>query len=1063
MSTATPRKRPNLALNALRTAGLIDPSDSPMKDAGPSRTRRRVLDKPARGRPKPNGIAVRGVGSTAPPARGGPTARPRRDALSKGSDVPSANRPITGSAPGRIMPIELLREFIKQRYNPELRFLNLENMADDELLKSRDILPPDDENASRQIGPALLKLAGQLTPQPESISFANNSFTTLSSLHLLPKFLPQLKNISFQNNELRLWKDLEAIIPHDSKHKEAVSSIREIILMGNPVHDQEVTKGDLTVYRSEIIRRFPNLEMLDQEPIIKIGFDVSLPEITERDRAVQADKQVQWPAATSFLVDMKAGFMGPGIEATTVEFLTKYFELFDSNRSQLTPVYSSTATFSLSLNTSIPPRARIRGYHAHLPRQKELKWAPWMEVGSRNLLRVAKLDKTTTFLRSTAPEVVKALEELPGTKHDVTGTGGATEGTGGTVIGSAAAGKFVVDAFTCLGVLPGEGDAGIVLFVNVHGEFAEQPTGGLRSFDRVFVLAPAAPDSPSYVAGWRVTILSDQLTVRGYSANEAWVPGPIVVQNTNTGKSTPGPGTGPPSAMSSVDMTATLDPIMADLSEPQRALLIECANRTALNAQYSRMCLEGNGWDLAKALANFEELKNTIPPDAFLFSDIATHRRRRLQLGDCHSTTMNSKKGKIDLLVKVRYTNPLPAPPCPPKLLNIPTHPSRYVKPEFTATLAAETPLPMVVDSECGMPLDLFCWDGLWDGRTDYEELNPTEPVELDEADAELLWDPPAHAQVPSSNGQGVLGSVPSTPGHVNVQPNVSWLRRAEYASRSMSRHGSGAEMALEEEVTVDASLPAQIAVIEKSFAALPPLNTVTHPTRKDADGKPLTAATSFELLPDVDIWANPYLQIRFIERPGERPLDVPDPRLDCGILRPQQTEDDEHFISFYLPTEDAEAEAFKDRRRTPTSTLTNETTEFEFQRDYESAKIENDITNEFLVVIDDGPIVNPDGTPVLDGHAGASNGMGETHEPRKKGAYYKAVERKIVLKKKPVIKGQEIDYTDKWDLIKLFHIRIAAEDREERNELQAEVTDPQWTFSRLDAQGEADEEMAAE
>jgi nuclear RNA export factor len=85
--------------------------------------------------------------------------------------------------------------------------------------------------------------------QPESISFANNNFTTLSSLHLLPKFLPQLKNISFQNNELRMWKDLEAIIPHDPKHKEAVSSIREIILMGNPVHDQEVAKGDLTVYR----------------------------------------------------------------------------------------------------------------------------------------------------------------------------------------------------------------------------------------------------------------------------------------------------------------------------------------------------------------------------------------------------------------------------------------------------------------------------------------------------------------------------------------------------------------------------------------------------------------------------------------------------------------------------------------------------------------------------------------------------------------------------------------------------------------------------------------------
>jgi RNA polymerase II-associated factor 1 len=205
---------------------------------------------------------------------------------------------------------------------------------------------------------------------------------------------------------------------------------------------------------------------------------------------------------------------------------------------------------------------------------------------------------------------------------------------------------------------------------------------------------------------------------------------------------------------------------------------------------------------------------------------------------------------------------------------------------------------------------------------------------------------------------------------------------------------------------------------------------------------------------------------------------------LDCGILRPQQTEDDEHFISFYLPADDADAEAFKARRRAPV--LTNETTDFEFQRDYESAKIENDISNEFLVVIDDGPTLNADGTPVLTGHTGASNGVNgtsEVHEGRQKGAYYKAVERKIVLKKKPVIvsvglldivlhphsslgrlqKGQEIDYTDKWDVIKLFHIPIAAEDQEERNELQAEVTDPQWTFSRLDAQGEADEEMVAQ
>jgi hypothetical protein len=64
------RKRP-IALGALRTAGLIDPSDSPMKEAaGPSRSRRtRVLDKPARGVD----------GAQDKPGRGSTTASPSPD------------------------------------------------------------------------------------------------------------------------------------------------------------------------------------------------------------------------------------------------------------------------------------------------------------------------------------------------------------------------------------------------------------------------------------------------------------------------------------------------------------------------------------------------------------------------------------------------------------------------------------------------------------------------------------------------------------------------------------------------------------------------------------------------------------------------------------------------------------------------------------------------------------------------------------------------------------------------------------------------------------------------
>ena len=30
--------------------------------------------------------------------------------------------------------------------------------------------------------------------------------------------------------------------------------------------------------------------------------------------------------------------------------------------------------------------------------------------------------------------------------------------------------------------------------------------------------------------GWAVEILSDQMTVRGYSSSDAWTPGPMIVQ-----------------------------------------------------------------------------------------------------------------------------------------------------------------------------------------------------------------------------------------------------------------------------------------------------------------------------------------------------------------------------------------------------------------------------------------------------------------------------------------------------------------------------------------------------
>lgn len=74
-------------------------------------------------------------------------------------------------------------------------------------------------------------------------------------------------------------------------------------------------------------------------------------------------------------------------------------------------------------------------------------------------------------------------------------------------------------------------------------------SGGVRSFDRTFMLVPAAEGSrygfvrlnrsftnvffvyfSAKLNGWNIVILSDQWIIRSYSSHEAWRPGPLLVQ-----------------------------------------------------------------------------------------------------------------------------------------------------------------------------------------------------------------------------------------------------------------------------------------------------------------------------------------------------------------------------------------------------------------------------------------------------------------------------------------------------------------------------------------------------
>ena len=72
-----------------------------------------------------------------------------------------------------------------------------------------------------------------------------------------------------------------------------------------------------------------------------------------------------------------------------------------------------------------------------------------------------------------------------------------------------------------------------------------------------------------------------------------------------------------------------------------------------------------------------------------------------------------------DFIARIRYSNTLPPPPNPPKLLEIPNTglgSGFYTTPAFASRLAREQPLNIEADAELGMPLDLIGMPGVFDG-----------------------------------------------------------------------------------------------------------------------------------------------------------------------------------------------------------------------------------------------------------------------------------------------------------------------------------------------------------
>ncbi|WPH02931.1 Hypothetical protein R9X50_00580100 [Acrodontium crateriforme] len=264
---------------------------------------------------------------------------------------------------------------------------------------------------------------------------------------------------------------------------------------------------------------------------------------------------------------------------------------------------------------------------------------------------------------------------------------------------------------------------------------------------------------------------------------------------------------------------------------------------------------------------------------------------------------MSSSKGPArpvhqDYIARIRYSNALPPPPNPPKLLEIPgtgLAGGQYTSAGYAARLAREQPLNIEADAELGMPIDLVGISGVFDG--DDKAISVRTKPQLHPADKALLRP---------------LASL----GKANVVGAVSFLRRTEYTSSQGTQHfASSTSKDLlrvkndkRSRVTNKDDPINIIRHIVKGFDIAYPKDAYRgedsetkirgaaptdeevrawakpkHPTKPD-----LELLDSYPVLPDLDAIppVGAYLTVKFITNPGAS-SEFYDSRLDVACLLP--------------------------------------------------------------------------------------------------------------------------------------------------------------------------------
>lgn len=505
--------------------------------------------------------------------------------------------------------IETITEFLKSRYNPEIKLLNLSSVKLDPQLLAKGFFAT--VLTSLKLFPALMKIAADLKLQVDSVDLSMNELTDLTSISSLPQTFPYLQNLALLNNNFTKVKSFELW-----KHK--LNFLRELVLLNNPLINQAQALQmsgtnnlqDINVIKTEVMKNFPRLIVFNGEIV--------------RDEA-KLKSFLTFPFDQPQLMF----FQDEMIQQVSTNFVTNFYNFWDGNRQDLMVLYQQESQFSVQVDSSHPhtldASSSVSTGSGYNNRNTPESPFSYYLSQSRNLTRVSNVKSRLSKVATGQQDIFKLFQQFPKTRHDLLNqpqlfsmesySYPQLNGIMLTLHGSFEEIAAPEDLSATQNNTNNNNNKSRYGKNNNNNNNNKKIPLTKKSFDRTFIILPG-PNGSMIVA-------SDLLTIRLFAEPDAWNDTRISSNQTQLQPQlqppvqTPGPAAITPT-MPGVNGGVDLPmDVKANLNDLQQQILLRILMETKLNLQYSIMLCEQSQWDYQQCINNFKQSVNSLPPAAY--------------------------------------------------------------------------------------------------------------------------------------------------------------------------------------------------------------------------------------------------------------------------------------------------------------------------------------------------------------------------------------------------------------------------------------------------------------